>query len=1851
MGLSLRNIGKSIRDVFDANTQADQQRRIAQGQPRMYQDQRSQAPVRLQAPYALPQDNRNIARKAFDQVNILDNGKTYKNPYQTTNYNLLQQQGRGIKAASLGLGRSAFGLVEGAAGLYDLATPGKGQNRVTQLMRNTVNPTLDRIVEKEGLNKALYKGGQLTGEIGQMLLTGGAANAVSKMPKVAAITSKVPTLIKGTGKVAQVAKWATSPGTVANLAQDTAVGSGQRSARGEDVSAGTIAQDLGTSLAFQGVIKGGGKVAGKTVKAVGNALTDKRLTDADMSNILAYKNNRGRFTDDATHAASLQSVRKMGIDPYKPEAWSQIDNVLTKYNIYLDGRADKETSKLFKPTRVPLGSGGALSDGSNPKTIKNVFGEEVPNPMYRGANDAPQGKAPQTWYHGTQANINSIDELNPMNGSMDSLFGPGVYLTDDPNIASGYANTRGSNATSGKVVSGSMADDAKFFDLENKLSPEEASVFNKQANMLLPRDADRVDYTGMKGTDAIRDIKQIVSDQQLGRETLDDAFTQGIQYDLSQKGYAGFSHEGGVQGGAKHNVRIIWDNESGSKLTPAPQVGKTPINNLDLNMERFKATRDPNAVKPELTVPEKVGKLSDDQMVTQVVNDLGISEGVARKIVANNNKAAIATNLYGSKDLIRGANSPDAYATKVMGESNKRGKAAINQGAPQKPTVKLKENPTVKVGADDVDTVTGEIMTAQPETQAPNIKQFIDDLPDPRQTTRVDADAIIAEGTERLRKGGKDINDALVANGDTYENFYRSIQQASDDVKAGKKPKVSEFHQSLYDIVKPTLDKLRKASGLDTGETPYYLPRRIAGGEQIQVGNSLVDAIDSATMGSAMKRTGKLTIENSDMTPESLGSYATQTLSERYRHSMAVDDLMRAADERGAPISMEQANNAVDMQNQLASDLADAAKRGKEFTNDTVSDLNRLGEIENLPQKVIDHEPGVFAQSPENMLKKAGVWEDGFKQYDYAHGYGNEFVEVFTKNNIPPEQFGDALRQSILKQMPNADAKVVDNAVNYAVKTMKRQGLEPSAASGLAIRAFRSVAKEQMLTLGKTTQFTGNKMRKVVSEQLNGRLLNDAHQQNFGQRLDSFVTERINVGLRGLNVTSALYELGDMANIFSNYGVKSLKSTKAGLGKIDGDTLYYSHKYGEADASYMTADMPQVKAVDAIWDNPNSSLASKIYQTYRTLENKLLAFRYVEQHKTELFFRTAEQFYRDKGLSGGELVNRVMSDYKATMLPHKLATANRIVGKMPNILTQYANWGLQATKRIGRTISGTNEAGKFADMDRAGRIARGIGTELIPKATAAAVLGVPLMQILGMRDFTGATGGDFTGISDEDKTKLDEVVKLLSLSPALSVGSNFYFADRRNDIADAKKAAGEEYGAERRPEDAPIEVLKQSGLMLAPFRGQYKKTKEVIDATKRGYYENRDGKIQAEAPTGLEAAQGKIFGKNYTQTIREYQDNPNIVSVLQGQAKPQDLITHNESVSNVIQNFGGTTPRDYNRPLTASITNPDGSLAAKGYSDMAKDAYNQAVKNYGKNSRQARTTMVDWIKYGREYNRVTDNLKRNNPSAHQTWVETKDDNIITPEKWKVYNGNRDVFEFDKQRKALEKRDLGRAIDPIYELPSQHVNEVLQERSALTGEDMKLRQLLYKKDWYIKFKDAESKYMDSFDGVRDDSGKTKRVQDWNKLNKDVFSPDGVITKYALVGQYQAEIDKFENYNSQERKDFTKSWYDRYGDEYTKQKENYDNERWNLVNEMRKLEGADPITFDDFKAKVEFPSDEPSFGFGNGKKKDTSLDPGKYAVSTKSSKGPSISLKTAKAGRRVTLKAQSGSPKVSIRKSKV
>ena len=859
---------------------------------------------------------------------------------------------------------------------------------------------------------------------------------------------------------------------------------------------------------------------------------------------------------------------------------------------------------------------------------------------------------------------------------------------------------------------------------------------------------------------------------------------------------------------------------------------------------------------------------------------------------------------------------------------------------------------------------------------------------------------------------------------------------------------------------------------------------------------------------------------------------------------------------------------------QAAADTLELQKKIKDksnsegvLTNDTLADLYTIGKNEGYTQVDNNYNPGMIVQEPKAMLEQAGIYKNGFEQFDNSVGYANEFVDVLKQNNVPPNQVAAALEQSIRGRMPDADQSSVSAAVEYAMKAMSRNGVEAVNAANIFERAFKNVAKSELFRVGKTTRFSSTKMNKVVNEQINGRILTDAYQKNAAQQFDRFLSERINASLRGLNIVSALFELGDVANIFAKFGVKDMKNAKFGFGKVDGERFALTKKYGQTNSHFASNDIPDVSKLDRIWANENTNLAKKVYDSYRAVENKFLFFRYIEEIKTEMYFRSAENFYKSPqggGLQGGALVDRVMEDFHKTMLPHKLATANRIVGKMPSTITQYLNWSLQATKRMGRTISGSDTGGKFANMTRGERVARGIGAEIVPKVAVATLAGVPIMQVLGMRDFTNATSGDFTGIEDEDKNVMDTVVQTLSISPAVGVAGNFYFANRRNQIADERAANGESYGSERRVEDQPLNVAAESAKMLIPFHTQAKKSSQVLEAHNKGYYENRDGRIQAEGPNGAELAMGLVTGKGYTPTMREYQDAPDVVSVIKGKANVGDLITKNQSVANVVQALGGDSTREYNRPLTDD------------YSDKFK-----AIEG------EARTEL---LKGGRQYNSYLDNLKRTNEDAYNNYISSMDGNHVNPEYWREITKDPETFQMVKDRKLQLYKDLGTEYDPIYDLPDDQASVVLKYKSAPTGDDMALRNILNKEQWYKDYKDRVTAFYDKKgEQTESDFDSTARVKEWEALDdklssfyydKEAKEAPAWAKDFPLVFQQKAINDKF-GFDSPESKTFFKG----NADAYQAQKEGYDKAQLEVINAMRVIEGVPPMSWEAYQQATE------------------------------------------------------------------
>ena len=1232
------------------------------------------------------------------------------------------------------------------------------------------------------------------------------------------------------------------------------------------------------------------------------------------------------------------------------------------------------------------------------------------------------------------------------------------------------------------------------------------------------------------------------------------------------------------QGGMNYNdmmARLQQRRETGQPAqdTRAASVQKeAPVDYSDAALEqRLGATGLSQQEVNNLTTQYGMSK-QEWQILLNRVGDLSTAKSKPA-VIASELKKMRAEGIHGQ--------------TRAAMNNNVTAQRLAKEAEAATPTKETAGGTVVDTPAGKTNTETGEIIDDIPELTAAN----------PLQEAIARATAIVEDLDESVRKMGFDPEDLRrkkqAANRGEYE--MTELEQAASIIHTQR---LNEARQVLAD------------SGLEfDGSQIHYTP-------QVRQGEAGLPATreELTNFGYANQRKNAIPLEELDYSNLAEIDYIVKAEN---KDLVIADAIERAAEVDGRPVTPESVQIATKQTMDLQKKIADAKGSEKVINNDTVSDLNQIGRNEGYVQEMNTTKAGAISQEPREMLTRAKVYDRGFLQYDNSAGYAYEFTKQVIDNNIPPSQLAEALTQSIRKAMPNAEQSTVTEAVYGAIRRVQNRNLQGQDIMPQVMSAFRSVSKAELFRLGKTTDFADKKMKAVVNEQINARLLQDNYSKNFAQELDSFIAQRINASLRGMNIVSAAFEMGDVANILSNYGVKNLKDAKFGFGKVDGDSLGMSKRYGEASPHFLSTDLPKVNKLDEVWSDESTNILQKIKRSYETGENKLLIFRYVEQYKTELFFRQADDYWRSRGLQGTDLVNQVQKDYLDTMLPNKIITANRLLGKLPKSLTQYLNWSVQATKRLGRTIGGTNEAGMFRDMSRGSRIARGVSTELVPKVAAAAVLGVPIQQILGMRDWTGATDGDFSGIPEEEKNALDGIMSYVGMSPALGGVSNLYYAWRRNEIAGTDD--------DERTQQNPNwfgDALAAESTKLIPFYTQINKTLGVQDAVNQGYFENKDGRVQFDAPEAgsLNHLLGLITGKTYMRENRDYSDNPDLLSVLQGKASLGDLLTHNQTIDNLMQTLGFDTARDYQRP----VADKEFTVGKDEAGDALEFNYNEWVKEgYAKSKEIGEQRLGD----AKAYNEVYDKLRRENPEAFEAYNQIMDNNdLVSPEYWSALTGTNSEGDFDltlvkmigdRKKEVAKASGKPNSYDPMYDLPDDQLRSLLQLKSTATGDDLALRNILYKTEWYNKYVDDRDAYFDGMPEGVDDNGikQTPRVKQWNAYNDQLtglslFNNTETAAAFPYHAAYKQAEAAFEEKNK--GKDFYGSperdaWMAQYKDGYYGEKEALDSAKLAIINQMRVIEGFPPMSADEYTQATEVANTSGSGGSGGSSKSGGSYEP--------------------------------------------
>lgn len=1197
----------------------------------------------------------------------------------------------------------------------------------------------------------------------------------------------------------------------------------------------------------------------------------------------------------------------------------------------------------------------------------------------------------------------------------------------------------------------------------------------------------------------------------------------------------------------------------------APQVPGQPVNNLGdaLNIERFK---NPNAVEPPKITPEAkrvqdVNSLSNEEFSSQLQKDLGISKNKADQLVKNNNKPALHTNLYGSKEKIKTANSPDAYATTVMNQANKRGQAALAQGAPPKPPVK---NGGVAPEAP---------VTPKTEPKPTNLGKISEDFYDSKVGNK-------KINFSHLKRLGNDVAAAIDQElknlGTDYNTVAKKVQAGARNkkVKTLEQAGLTKEEASVIRRAQAEMNYVRRRASLGTKEVgqgdfgELYLPQQKAGQYK---GESLFEGFRQTKPGNEFKRQNKIDPNELDHNTSTIAEYIPRYGDTKlYR-----EERIAKAFEKNNPQANEDAiGNAthkwLDLQNRINNlhskvGLMGLGRRhivsdGK--TIDTAAEASQIGRDLGKTQIHIDETPSGLTNG--DRLNSVDVAPNttvadhlGFNQHRDALSFGNSQVHAAGGDRT---KLADAVRNRLTK-----DYNLPEDTVAYLSDSIGRisKNTPEEVVKARVVSTYQMAAAQQLLENLQGVNIANKTLRRDVSNAANEILRQGSIERDVSAKIVSATLKTTNALFRKLNVSSSLNELSDLSAIVSVYGRKT-------VGKPDFSLI---EKYGLGDIDPAIA--PYIKATQE-----GKSLKSVL----GSIDNATNLYHYVETYKAAVMASSGEKFY--KGLSGDALTKRIVKDYRDLVLPVDMFTKT-FLDNAP-LYTQYMSWGARNLQKEGRLLTGKLDSGVLGDKSIGQRVARNAYANLPAKTVfwlaTNGLKGTAILTAFGLTDFTGLTNQDFSGIQEGDKSAFDKTTQITNSSTTMSLLNTAVQTWEKEKLKNSDKYKDPtEYN--------PYKNNDVKGQLAGQFTPQaykniygtpFSKSHGAYDLQKRGYSESKGGGVQYEAPTDkFNQVKSYVFGKNQTTNAREYSGRKNIVDRL----KSGDNLY--KGVTDMAKEQLTLKDPNYNRPLN-------------------KD-YSTAYKTVDKS---LRTATLDG---GRKYNSDLDNLKKNDPTNYNRYIASMDGNHVSPEFWRQITGGSATKDADlkifgtmRDRKKQLKADMDKTgmnkdgkynYDPIYDLNDQQARQVLQQKSTMTGDDLALRNILYKEAWY---KDYQQKTQDFYKSKPADDKifkETPRVKEWNKYNTEYNDLSGVTgdreaKDYPLVHQ----LKQYE-YGSQESKDFLKNNYDA----WKAQRDAVDTKKLELINKMRKIEGGQPMSLEAYQQATnvaDTSGNDKNSGYGRG-----------------------------------------------------
>lgn len=1368
-------------------------------------------------------------------------------------------------------------------------------------------------------------------------------------------------------------------------------------------------------------------------------------------------------------------------------------------------------------------------------------------------------------YHGTAAKFDRFKIGDASNN------GRGVYFSNKREIAEAYASKGGSGATdpNNRLIEA-------YVDMKKPLSGYESTLEPEEIRKLVKA----VDPSGTKiprkWVEAVVKGKPedvFVVNQIFGRSGMDiGEFNDLLRKTTGHDGVVG-KDPGGL-GKLPRDAREI------VAFNPDQIMTKEQLTEI-YEQAHGKSAVDKEAVLAQLEQMRAGGKqegyvekaapvrdVSPETLLARAT-DAGMTSESAVSLMSKYGRNKFAIMLDQSNGL-KGATNPNGLAASVLskipdGDVQVGGVAAKNDLQP------LDANP-----APNAEMPEGIRPVEAPATPAP--QQTVE------AATPVDTPlGTIAQSFYDAKKGdqaikfrdleavGKqvasEIDRSFKAIGSNFSGVARKVETARrEGVRDINGVDLTPDELELWLRTQDEMNYMRRRAGLgkremgqgDAGD--MYFPNQRQGDYATR--DTLFEGFRATKPGNEFKRKDAITLDELTFSPEVVGGYIT-----RYGDTKLIqaERIYRAIEKAHPELDEQTIREAADDVIALQSDVNNLKSKitlgglGRHKTHADGKAVDFAGRMADVGRK-LGNQQRVVNETPTGLTngeKINSVLIDGVPLGDVT-GLNQLHDAASYAGTHTVQAAGDreALAQMVSERLTGA-YRLPEDDVAYLVESVARIKSDvPEEVVAARIEGiYRIAGKQQLMESLQHLDIRNNRLRKEVSDLANQMVREGSIEQQLSTKVVQATLRTTNALFRKLNVSSALNELSDLTSFVSVYGA----DTKALTPDF---ALIKEFNLGELDP----AIEPYLKQLDEGQD------VHAIVKAAKKANEATRFYKFIETYKAGVLLKTARDFYarpENGGLVGDELTAKVLEDYRRLALPVDAFTKT-FFNNAP-LFTQYLSWGARNIQKEGRLAMGKMDAGVLKDKSQAARVARNLYANLPAKTVfwlaSNGLKGTAIMTAVGLTDFTGMTSQDYSGIAEEDKSAIDRAAQFTNISTMGSLANSVFQAYEKEKLKEEYK--DEDYN--------PYENTSLITSVANTFTPQvYKNIRGGEELRTKGYSENAGGRIQYQAPDDVyNWVKAYAFGKNQTENAREYSGRENLVDRVNEGTNPV------KAVADMAREQIGQKTTDYTRPLVASKHD-------KSYNELAKEAFNKVASEKGANSKEAQEVMKRWIGIGRAYNGVLDKFKKENPEDYKKWEETFDENIVSPEKWSIYRGNPKVFEFMKKRKELEEKDLGRVVDPIFKLSPERAKMVLQVRSMHTGDDMKQQSFLYKTDWYEQFKADEDKYGDTFGDDMPEKG--PRHKEWTGLSKQLYAAKDM-PEFNLV----KELEGFE-YGSEAGKAWLRANYDA----WKAQKDAYDAHRLDIVNKMRKIEGVEPLSKEQFTAKIEFESPEDSSGSSGSKK---------------------------------------------------